>query len=222
MVSATQKEIQPLLDACSYTGVASGHFLCHFPDRKACHVLVTGVGIASTVFSLTKLLHDIKPDLIVQAGIAGSYQTLYEKGSAVLVKRDRFAGLGAELGDRFADVFEMGLADPNAFPFRDGWIDGMADQAYFPMLPRVDGITADLVTGTEKTRNERFALYQPAVESMEGAACFFVAAQMHIPALQVRTISNYIEKRNTANWNIPDAVTHLNALLIEFLQAQLA
>lgn len=222
MVSATQKEIQPLLEACSYTGMASGHFLCHFPDRQPFHVLVAGVGIATTVFNLTKLLHAIKPDLIVQAGIAGSYQTHYEKGSAVLIKRDRFAGLGAELGDGFADVYALGLSDPNAFPFRDGWIEGNTDPAYFPLLPRVDGITADLVTGTEQTRNERFSLYQPVVESMEGAACFFVAAQMQIPALQVRTISNYVEKRNTANWNIPDAVTHLNSLLIEFLQAHLA
>lgn len=222
VVAATQKEIQPLLDAGTVTRAPSGLLQVQFSPAISFSVLITGVGIAATVFSLTQALHQQKPDLIVQAGIAGSYSRDLVLGDVVLVTRDRFAGLGVEDGDHFADVYQIGLADPFQPPFHDGWLTCSSNHnQLLAGLRQVDAITVDTVTGTEQTRAMRFALYQPVTESMEGAACFYVAAHMQVPALQVRSISNYVEKRQTANWNIPLAVTQLNDRLIDFIQSVL-
>ena len=36
-------------------------------------VLITGVGMVNTVFSLTKYLHNHTPDIIINVGISGAY-----------------------------------------------------------------------------------------------------------------------------------------------------
>ena len=56
------------------------------------------------------------------------------------------------------------------------------------------------------------------IETMEGAAIFYVCLLENIPFLQIRAISNYVEERNTANWNIPLAIKNLNNKLIEIIE----
>jgi len=48
------------------------------------------------------------------------------------------------------------------------------------------------------------------VESMEGAAFFMACEQFEIPCIQIRAISNKVEKRNTANWDLSLAIKNLN------------
>jgi futalosine hydrolase len=57
------------------------------------------------------------------------------------------------------------------------------------------------------------------VESMEGAAVAYVAAQLNINAIQIRSISNRVEKRNRNNWKIALAVENLNITLFNFLMS---
>jgi futalosine hydrolase len=45
---------------------------------------------------------------------------------------------------------------------------------------------------------------------MEGAAVFKVCNEFFIPCIQIRAISNKVEKRNKENWNMPLAIRNLN------------
>jgi futalosine hydrolase len=54
---------------------------------------------------------------------------------------------------------------------------------------------------------------------MEGAAFMFACDQERIPYLQVRAVSNLVEKRNRDRWNIPLAIENLNKKIIEFLDS---
>ena len=45
---------------------------------------------------------------------------------------------------------------------------------------------------------------------MEGAAVFKVCNFFNTPCIQLRSISNYVEKRNKKKWNIPLAIQNLN------------
>ena len=45
---------------------------------------------------------------------------------------------------------------------------------------------------------------------MEGAACFMVCEKFEIPCIQIRAISNKVEKRNKENWNLDLAISNLN------------
>ena len=48
------------------------------------------------------------------------------------------------------------------------------------------------------------------IETMEGASVFKVCEEFNIPCLQIRSISNRIEKRNTDQWDLDLAIRNLN------------
>jgi futalosine hydrolase len=75
-------------------------------------VLLTGVGIASATFHVTRLLSSRRYDLAIQAGIAGSFNKQINLGDVVIVSNDRFAQLGADDDATFLDVFELGFCQP--------------------------------------------------------------------------------------------------------------
>jgi len=45
---------------------------------------------------------------------------------------------------------------------------------------------------------------------MEGATVFKVCNEFAVPCIQIRAISNNVEKRSKANWNMPLAIHNLN------------
>jgi futalosine hydrolase len=45
---------------------------------------------------------------------------------------------------------------------------------------------------------------------MEGASVFKVCEEFNIPCMQIRSISNKIEKRNRENWDLDLAIINLN------------
>lgn len=55
--------------------------------------------------------------------------------------------------------------------------------------------------------------YNPEIETMEGAAVFFVCLKEGIPFFELRSISNMVEPRDINNWNIPLALKNLNQTL---------
>ena len=77
-------------------------------------------------------------------------------------------------------------------------------------LQSVKGITVNTVHGNSETISEITQRENPEIESMEGASVFKVCEQMNIPCLQIRSISNKIEKRNKKNWNLDLAILNLN------------
>ena len=183
--------------------------------------LVTGVGIVPTVFNLQQRLMADKPDLIVNVGIAGSIHQHLQLGETIWITRDEFYQWGAEDQNRFIDVFSLGLIDKNQKPFLDGKICGSAVSDFFPSnnLNSANGLTVQKVHGNQLSINELQAYCTNIeVESMEGAAVFYVAKMLNIPVLQLRSISNYVEPRNRANWKINEAIKNLNNHLINLLK----
>jgi len=76
-------------------------------------------------------------------------------------------------------------------------------------LKKVSGITVNTTHGAEISIEKIKSLFNPDVESMEGAAFFYACLLEGITCSQIRTISNKIEKRNKENWDIPLAVKNL-------------
>lgn len=218
LVAATKHELEPLFSKGSVEALGPHVHSCRIDGFPVFRVLITGVGTAATVFTVTEYLLKNKCDLAIQVGICGAFDTGLSIGDAVLVEKDRFAQLGAEDDDRFLDVFELGLANKDTYPYTGGWLHGMMDiPAACADLVKVTGITNETTTGSNDTRDKLIAQYHAQIESMEGAGFFFAAAKCNTPALQIRTISNYVEKRNKANWNIPLAVDRLHHTLTHLL-----
>ena len=66
------------------------------PDPKP-DFLVTGVGMVSTTYELSKKLQEKKYDFVLNCGLAGSFDRSIPLGEVVQVIEDAFSELGAAM-----------------------------------------------------------------------------------------------------------------------------
>jgi futalosine hydrolase len=183
-------------------------------------LLITGVGIAASTHHLTRALHAGNHQRVIQVGVAGAYRPDWPVGSVVQVTRDRFSDFGAEHGDHWLPAEKLPFTGADSFPFVNGWLEPPATEAYPPLLlHRAVGITSDTVHTTPDSIQRITSLYQPDLETMEGAALFFVCMWMDIPCLQIRALSNPVGPRTPENWNLDLALQNLRSLLIPYLRS---
>ncbi len=199
------------------------------PEHEAIHnldisILVTGVGSAATAWVLKQwLCTNSMPDLIINAGIAGSFNEEIGIGDVVLVRYDCFADAGIEDDENFVTLFEAGFTGENEFPFKNGILP--ADPHYIDILKDIlktaNAITVNTSTGSEASRDKLVRKFKPDIETMEGATFFYICIRENIPFLALRAISNKVGKRNRGNWNITLALDNLSVKLIDiFLTLQ--
>lgn len=202
VVAATEPEIQALRNNLTEE------------EHQSIDFLVTGVGMVNTTFELTRKLLLDKYDCVLNVGIAGAFDREIEIGEAVWIKREMFSEMGAEDGDDFLSLIQLGLQSHDEFPFEWGELKAKnsIELNTLSSLRQVRAITVNKVHGNENSIMQTKMSINPHVESMEGAAIFYVCLKLNIPFIQVRTISNYVEKRNRSAWNIPLALNNLFVL----------
>jgi futalosine hydrolase len=182
--------------------------------------LVSGIGTFSTACTMKQWISaNGKPDLAINGGIAGSFKDEFKIGDVVILVSDCFADAGIEDGDKFLTLFEAGLMSPDESPFREGFL--WADLKYIHemegILKKVKAVTVNTATGSEITKLKLLKKYNPDIETMEGAAFFYICAKENIPFLAIRAISNMVEPRDKRNWNIPLALENLSETLREVI-----
>lgn len=174
-----------------------------FLEKNNIPYLVTGVGMVATSCSVTKQLMTEKYDCIINVGIAGALDSSLKIGQLVEVFEDNLSELGAEDHDQFIKVEDLGFGVSQFTPIPPYNIN--------TQLTKGIGITVNTTHGNEQSIKKIKEIYPDATtESMEGAAVFYVANEFGVSCLQVRAISNYVEKRDKSNWNIPLAIQNLN------------
>jgi len=215
VISATGAEIAPFTDYL-YNSQVNNYSRS---QRLGVDVLVTGVGMVATTYALTKQLEANMYDLVVQAGVGGSYNPDIALGTVLFVTCDQYADLGAEDHDNFLDIFEIGLIEKSGAPFSEGKLPAMLLPVHNKItLPQVSGLTVNTVSGNERTIALRSEKYSCTVESMEGAAFHYVCLQENVPFAQVRAISNYVTPRDKSQWKMKEAIVNLNNWLIGFIE----
>jgi len=122
--------------------------------------------------------------------------------------------LGAEDGNSFLSLEEMNLRGKSEIVN-----ELITNNPVIDLLPKVNGITVNTVHGNEQSIETVINRFHPYTESMEGAAFLFACKTSNQPCVQIRAISNYVERRNRNNWNIPLAIENLNKKAIEILNA---
>lgn len=174
-------------------------------------VLITGPGIASTAFYLGKNLAIKKYDLAINIGICGSLDPKILPVRIVNIIADQFGDFGAEDGRKNLDIFETGLIKKNIFPFKNGMLNAtyQGKLSTLKALPRVKGITVQRVHGSSATIKNIKEKFGNVMESMEGAAFFYACNLESVPCLQIRSVSNKVERRNRKNWKIDEAISAL-------------
>ncbi|MFO7868613.1 MAG: futalosine hydrolase [Bacteroidales bacterium] len=172
------------------------------------NVLVSGVGIYNVLYRLTKYVIQNHVDLIIFSGIAGTFTTNFDITKVVCVQNDVFADIGEWKNNTFHSLFDLGLENPNEFPFTNKRLE-LPYLAVFDLFPCVSGITVNQITTTEERKNQLIDQFSAQVETMEGAAAHYVCLQEHVPCIHVSAISNNVGERNKNKWNISGSLNSL-------------
>jgi futalosine hydrolase len=215
-VTATSSEAEALGRIKGMISVPGGYRF----DNFEISLLIAGVGSISTAWTMKQWLSvNEKPDLAINAGIAGSYKDDFETGDVVLPVSDCFADAGIEDGENFRTLSEAGLASSDEFPFIKGFL--IADNRYIvqmkSLLKPVRAITVNTATGSEATRIKLLNKFNPDIETMEGATFFYICLKEDICFLALRAVSNRVETRNRSKWNISLALDNLSKKLKEVI-----
>ncbi len=182
--------------------------------------MLTGIGVSSTCYKLTKKILESKfsgspYDLVVDLGIAGSYDMQkFPSGSAVVIEKEYFGDLGFETPFGFETLFQNQVLDADLFPFKGGAVHLMPveDKKIASLLekyPKGVGVTVQTITGSAQKANELCKKFNPHIESMEGAAVYYVCLQENVPFFEVRTVSNAVGESDSSKWETSLALQSL-------------
>jgi len=215
-VAATNLEIQPLLTYLEKQPFGPDFFTRNIGNHQI-SALITGVGSVKTVFGLATF-PDIKTfNLLINVGIAGVYKRKFDLATVVEVINDQFGDFGVEHQDKsFQSIFEIGLENPDAFPFNNQKIINKPSD-YFKSLPQATSVSFNMVSGSKDTIHQRLK-WQADIESMEGASFAYAASCLQIPYIQIRSISNNVEPRDRSNWKMAESIKNLNIEIIKMIE----
>ena len=214
LVAATQSEIGIL--------ISDFGFRISDLDKPECYsltthssqltILIIGVGMVATAFSLGKHLATHTYDLAINLGIAGSFDRNIVLGEVVEVIDDSLSELGAEDDEKFITIDQLGFGESQFKPSARLHDFGLTHTR------QVSAITVNTVHGNEISIKKLASRIQPQLESMEGAAFFYACKQAGVRCLQIRAVSNYVEKRNRDAWQIGLAIKNLNTFAADLLK----
>ncbi len=207
LIAATAFEIAPFIR--SYRLQAASK------QPSTTDILITGVGLVACTYSIMKYLSARRPTIIIQAGVAGSFDRNLPLGTVVAVKQERIADLGVKEKDKWNTIFDLDLARPGRPPYSKGWLVNKSPVLKKISLLKVSGNSVNEITTSPQRIKTYRQQFQPVTESLEGAGLHHVALSENIPFLQLRSLSNYVGEREKKKWRFAESIHNLNLELIK-------
>ncbi len=192
--------------------------------------LVTGVGPVETVLALTRFFESrsaaSRDEIhgVLNCGVAGAY---VRDGAAkadlleiCLAEEELFGDLGISYPDRI-EALDENLLPRQRFSLDPDLLDRAESLLVQQGIPVQRGVfvTVSGVTATEQRGSMLERQHAGLCENMEGAAVARVCMEYHVPLLELRAISNYVEERDPGRWKLPEACERAGTAAAVFLQA---
>ncbi len=219
LISAIEKELENILLKISHSScykhvgkkIVSGKLY-----GKTINILISGPGIVNAAHALTYAIINLKPDLIILSGCAGSFakSDLYVGDIAVATK-EIDVHLGIEPENSLKNTKELPFyIINNNFKLKNIYpLDTVFANNAFSIINRyfknIDVtvktgpfITVSQITATKKTADYYYNRYVPCMESMEGSAIAHIAILYKIPLIEIRASSNLVGIREKDQWNL--------------------
>ncbi|HPN59811.1 MAG TPA: hypothetical protein PLU11_11580, partial [Chitinophagaceae bacterium] len=130
VIAATPIEISPFLEQLRNGAITQQ------PD-----VLITGIGLTATTWSLTRQLLIKKPDLVIQAGVGGCFDRSIATGTVMAIKQEAIADQSVIELNALKTLFDLNLVPQNQFPFTKGWMVNKNEVLKKVKLKKVKGIS---------------------------------------------------------------------------------
>jgi futalosine hydrolase len=167
--------------------------------------VAVGVGIAAAAAGTARLLATGRYRAVISAGIGGGFGV--PLGVTVLGTESVAADLGAESPDGFIPLSVLGFG-ASVLPTDEDLVRRLG--VALPGAVPGPILSVNTVTGTESSTAALQNRYPDArAEGMEGFGVATAAAQVGVPFVELRTISNPVGPRDRAAWRIPEALTAL-------------
>ncbi len=215
LVYASMPETLGLLDLSKHQPIDTDLFKIN----DGIHVLISGIGIPETTFKLTQILSKHNYQFIYNIGLAGSFDSSLELGQIVVVQNDTFGDLGLATTNRFYTLSDLKLQkEEESKPLQEAFGMFAPNFELLKSFPKVSAVTVNSLLTNENQillRKERFGAQ---IETMEGAAVFYVCKKMNLPVSQIRIISNQVGERDKTKWLLKPAILKLNSFVNQFLQ----
>jgi len=215
IVAATAFEIRPITDKLPLLSRENEFLSTHLFKHAIVDILIPGVGMTHTAFHLGRQLSLQNYQVAINAGIAGAYDRRLKLGTVIHVTEDCISEMGAEDTGRFLTFFDLGLMDPEAFPYSGGRLvnDHYPRLETLKRIPPVKGNTVNHIHATPESIARIRTTFPADVETLEGAAFLYGCLLEKVPCLQIRSISNHVEERDKTRWNVELALKNLNKTL---------
>jgi len=211
VVSATELELQPLLDIVPV-------------DKHHWKTLVCGVGVVETTLSLSRFLGQGKEafDTVIHFGVAGAYVPKSGQGAKLLdiclAGEELFGDFGICYTDHI-EALNTEFVHSNCYTLDTKLLKRCGDMLQGKNISYRQG-TFVTVAGCSATLERGRMLqsqYNALCENMEGAAVARVCDAFSLPLLELRCISNYVEDRDLSRWKIKEACQHAAVCTASFL-----
>ena len=219
IVSASSTEIKEIRDKLTFINKLTPNLSTYKFGKLRVDLLITGYGSVFTSFYLTRTLNTNSYDLAINAGVAGSFDYFLEQGFVVNVIRDQFADLGFEDKKGFYTLGEKEMLNQDSFPFTGEVMHSLGNfeiEEVDSLIP-VKAITVNTIHGTQEKIKRLKDKYKAEIETMDGAAFFYVCLMEKVPFLQIRSVSNFVEIPRVENWYLPLALKNLTKSTMDIL-----
>ena len=225
LLSATEIEsgtIQSALEDAKITQQAGKTVIAGNSCGWRCTLLHTGIGTVNAAHALTCQLEQQLPDLVIQFGIGGAYVPAgLPIRSVVLATEEVYGDVGVVTPEGWKPVDEIGIplvqGDPprfNRFPLDPQLV---ATAAGICGVRSGTFVTVSQCSGVQAVGDALHSRFNALCESMEGAAAAHICTLYDVPFLEVRGISNLVEDRQPARWDIPGAADAAQSALIKII-----
>lgn len=224
IIGAMEEEVEELrgkIDQPETVLIANCEFTTGTYQGQQVILLKSGIGKVNAAMSTTILLHHFQPDMIINTGSAGGFDSELEVGAIVISDEVRHHDV-----DVTVFGYEMGQVPqlPAAFE-ADRELIGMAVQAVEEIAehPYAVGLIA---TGdsfmNDPARVEQVRSHFPSMKAseMEAAAVAQVCYQFEVPFVVVRALSDIAGKESSVSFEefLPVAAKHSTQIVLNMVK----
>lgn len=213
--SATEKEISDFIKNNAFTKTGSLEY-----SKKNSHtemtIIIIGCGRHSAIYNLTKIFSQRKFDLVILAGVCGSYNLNDKPGMMFVTDKAAFADAGIiDQNNNFIPLNETDFFLNDNLKYNKGYLTNSRAE-YFSKLFNIEKASVNevCITLTDKTTLDRIKKYfDSRLETMESASFYYVCKRENITFVELRCCSNRVAPKNEEVWNLSFAIECLDLFL---------
>ncbi|MFJ7370036.1 5'-methylthioadenosine/S-adenosylhomocysteine nucleosidase [Lysinibacillus sp. NPDC098008] len=225
VIGAMEEEVELLraaLNDAQSTTIAGSEYTTGTYEGKEVVLLKSGIGKVNAAMSTTILLHEFKPDVVINTGSAGGYDENLEVGAVVISDEVRHHDVDVTIfGYEIGQMAGM----PAAYPSDEGLIK-VAEEAVKAVGERQYGIGLICSGDTfmhDPVHVETVRRHFPQMKAveMEAAAVAQVCYQFATPFVVIRALSDIAGKESNISFDefLPIAAKHSTQVVLKAITA---